>query len=593
MARRTRLRTTHPAATRSTANRRTSLCRTSLRRRSAVLTALAVVAAALFTPALASGATATQTLLPARSAWKYNATGVQTNGWERRVLVDTAWRAGAGQLGAGDGDERTVVNRLAPAHPADWFRSYFTVADRSKITGVTLSLMADDGAVVYFNGAKAVSDNMNWNGNAAATARTGAAESQYRNFSLPVSSVLNGSNTVAVAVFQTTSSDADMSFDAAVTATTTVAPTTTTSTTSIRTNTGVVAPVTTVKAPAVLAPTSTTTSTTAPTTTSPTTTSTTSTTVAPTTTTVPTGTTFQPATVTATLGGCQLYPRNHFLNATNVDKLPVSSSSSAWTSFLGGANTKLVAGFTSAAWAGSRPGMPMNVVDSRTTGMTSVLFDYTYTDPYTGGYPVPANPVVEGAPNPEWDKHVIMVNQADCTSYELIQYDSMWRALFGSVKALTGARVPLNSTTPVRTTNAAQTPMVGQNVLVSEANSGRIDHAVGFCTTEINPGSVWPARASDGKSTNPSSLKTGAWLRLKAGTSTTKFTGQARSIAEALKIHGTVLTDTCGQKFALMGENSTAWNDAELAQLGQLSAADFEVVDTTPMKVSDSSWAIR
>jgi hypothetical protein len=46
-----------------------------------------------------------------------------------------------------------------------------------------------------------------------------------------------------------------------------------------------------------------------------------------------------------------------------------------------------------------------------------VLFDYTYTDPYTGGYPVPANPVVEGAPNPEWDKHVIMVNQDDSTTY--------------------------------------------------------------------------------------------------------------------------------------------------------------------------------
>jgi hypothetical protein len=235
----------------------------------------------------------------------------------------------------------------------------------------------------------------------------------------------------------------------------------------------------------------------------------------------------------------------------------------------------------------------MNVVDSRRSGMTSVLFDYTYTDSYLGGYPVPANPVVEGAPNPEWDKHVIMVDQADCTSYELIQYDSLWRALFGSVKALAGAKVPLSSTVPTRTTNAAQTPMVGQNVLVSEVNAGRVDHAVGFCTTELHPGSVWPARASDGKSSNPSAIKTGAWLRLKASTSTTRFSGQARPIAEALKTHGAVLTDTCGQKFALMGENSTAWNDAELGQLGQLTAADFEVVDTAPMKVADSSWAIR
>lgn len=588
MARRTTLRTTHADTSRGTARRRT------LHRRSAVLTALAVAAAALLTPAVASGATASQTLLAARSTWRYRDTGTLVPGWERKVFADTTWKSGAGQLGAGDGDETTKVNRLAPAHPADWFRNYFTVADRTKLTALKLSLLADDGAVVYFNGAKVVSDNMNWGGTAAASARTGAAESQYREFSLPVGSAVNGSNTLAVAVYQTTSSDADVSFDAAVTASVTVASTTTTAPAPVSSapTTTAAAPVTTLQPVAVVAPTttSTTSTTVATTTTTPSTTSTTTT--APTTT-VPSGTTFQPTAVTANIGGCQLYPRNHFLNATNVDRLPVSTSSAAWTSFLGGSSTKLVAGFTSSAWSGSRPGMPMNVVDSRTTGMTSVLFDYTYTDSYSGGYPVPANPVVEGAPNPEWDKHVIMVDQADCTSYELIQYDSLWRSLFGSVKALAGAKVPLGSTTPVPTTNAAQTPMVGQNVLVSEVTAGKVDHAVGFCTTELHPGAVWPARASDGKSTNPSAIKTGAWLRLKAGTSTTGFTGQARPIAEALKTHGAVLTDTCGQKFALMGENSTAWNDAELAQLGRLTAADFEVVDTAPMKVSDSSWAIR
>lgn len=579
MAQRTTLRTTHADTDRSTVRR-------TFHRRSAVITAITVAAAALLTPAVASGATASQTLLAARSTWRYRDSGTLVPGWERKVFADATWKSGAGQLGAGDGDETTKVNRLAPAHPADWFRTYFTVADRTKLTALKLSLLADDGAVVYFNGAKVVSDNMNWGGTAAASARTGAAESQYREFSLPVGSVVNGSNTLAVAVYQTTSSDADVSFDAAVTASVTVASTATSAPATTAPTTTAVAPVTTLQPVAVVAPTTTSTTTAPSTTTSTTSSSTTSTTA-------PTGTTFQPSAVTANIGGCQLYPRNHFLNATNVDRLPVSASSAAWTSFLGGSSTQLVAGFTSSVWSGSRPGMPMNVVDSRKSGMTSVLFDYTYTDSYSGGYPVPANPVVEGAPNPEWDKHVIMVDQADCTSYELIQYDSLWRTLFGSVKALAGARVPLGSTTPVPTTNAAQTPMVGQNVLVSEVVAGKVDHVVGFCTTELHPGAVWPARASDGKSTNPSAIRTGAWLRLKAGTSTSGFTGQARPVVEALRTHGAVLTDTCGQKFALMGENSTAWNDAELAQLGRLTAADFEVVDTAPMKVSDSSWAIR
>ncbi|MFM7063869.1 MAG: hypothetical protein ACKO04_10330 [Actinomycetes bacterium] len=565
-----------PTALRSTRPLRTA--RVGIRR-SALVTA-AAVAATLLAPGLAGGATTTQTLVPAGAAWKYRDSGSQATGWERKVFDDTNWRSGKGQLGAGDGDEATVVNRLAPAHPADWFRTYFTVADRTKVASLTLSLLADDGAVVYFNGAKAVSDNMNWGGTAAAAARTGTAESQYRNFSLPVASLVNGTNTLAVAVFQTTLSDPDVSFDATVSAAVTVPTTTstTTSTTSTTSTTVAAAPVTVANPVVVVDSTTTTTTTSTPSTT---------------TTAVPTATTFQPTSVTARLGGCQLYGKDHFLNATGVERLPVRAESGSWTDFLGGSATKLVAGFTAATWSGSRPGMPMNVVDSRTTGMTSVLFDYTYTDSYSGGYPVPANPVVEGAPTPQWDQHVIMVDQADCTSYELIQYDSLWRALFGSVKALAGAKVPLTGTAPTRTTNAAQTPMVGQNVLVSEVNAGKVDHVVGFCTTELSPGHTWPARASDGKSTNPAAIRTGAWLRLKAGTDTSRFTGQARPIVEALRTHGAVLTDTCGQKFALMGENSTAWNDTQLAQLGQLTAADFEAVDTTPMKVADTSWAIR
>ena len=282
------------------------------------------------------------------------------------------------------------------------------------------------------------------------------------------------------------------------------------------------------------------------------------------------------------------------MNATGVDQLPVSPDSGTWTSFLGGAATPLRAGFGSLAWDGSRAGMPMNVVDSRTLGKQQVLLDTSYTDKsYSGGYPVPWAPLVEGDPTPQWDKHVIMVDKADCTSYELIQYDSLWRALFGSVKALAGARVPLSGTTPVFTTNAAQTPMVGQNVLVSEVAAGRVDHVVGFCTTELHPGYTWPARHSDGRSTSPSAIRTGAWLRLKATAATSSFTGQARPIVEALKTHGAVLTDTCGQRFALMGENSSAWNDADLSQLSRLTAADFEVVDTAPMKVADDSWQIR
>jgi hypothetical protein len=208
---------------------------TTIRRSLAGLALVATGASSLVVvPDIAAAAATAQTVVTAGSNWRYNDTGTLASGWERKVFTDTTWKSGKGQLG--DGDETTVVNRKAPAHPTDFFRGYFSIADRTKLTSVTLSLMADDGAVVYLNGNKVASDNMNWLGNAAASARTGSAESQYRNFSLPVSSIVDGSNTLAIAVFQTTSSDADMSFDASVVAQVS-SPTTTTSTTTTSTTT--------------------------------------------------------------------------------------------------------------------------------------------------------------------------------------------------------------------------------------------------------------------------------------------------------------------------------------------------------------------
>jgi hypothetical protein len=66
-------------------------------------------------------------------------------------------------------------------------------------------------------------------------------------------------------------------------------------------------------------------------------------------------------------------------------------------------------------------------------------------------------------------------------------------------------------------------------------------------------------------------------------------------VAEALRERGAVLTDTCGHRFHLHGENSAEWDDADLQKIRTLTAADFEVVDTTPMRANSdlNSLAIR
>lgn len=39
--------------------------------------------------------------------------------------------------------------------------------------------------------------------------------------------------------------------------------------------------------------------------------------------------------------------------------------------------------------------------------------------------------------------------------------------------------------------------------------------------------------------------------------------------------------------------NSDGWVKEEIRQLRELTAADFEVVDTTPMRVSEDSFLVR
>ncbi len=118
-------------------------------------------------------------------------------------------------MGAGDGDETTVINRLQPAHVTDWFRTWFDVADPSALRSVTLRLLADDGAVVYLNGTEIIRDNLPAGailpGTLATTARTNADERAWRTFTVPVGLLRTGSNLLAVEVHQTGLYDPDSS----------------------------------------------------------------------------------------------------------------------------------------------------------------------------------------------------------------------------------------------------------------------------------------------------------------------------------------------------------------------------------------------
>ena len=382
------------------------------------------------------------------------------------------------------------------------------------------------------------------------------------------------------------------------TTTTTVKPRVVTTTTVKPTTTTIKPTTTTVK------PTTTTIKPTTTTTIKPATTTTT--TIKPATTTIKPATTwpvsltalFHDSQTTATLGGCRVFPADHYMNATNVNSLPVRAESAAWLNSIGGASTNLVAP-SSNIWQGSRPGTPMNIVDSRSTGFKPVTFGHDWSaKSYLGPYPLPASPALQGAPNLSgaWDKRLMVVDSAECMAYELIQYSQVWNGTSFNRNALAGVRYPLNSNDmPLGTTNAPNTPMIGQYVLNSEVKSGTIPHVMAFCSqnTRISTSSLWPARKSDGFNTAADAMPMGTWIRLGSNIDPSSFTGGTRVIVEALQTRGAILTDSCAHQFSLLAENSADWNNADMAQLTRLTPADFQVVDSAIMKVSDSSYAVR
>ena len=97
-------------------------------------------------------------LIARGSDWHYLDDGSdQGTGWRETDFDDSGWDSGPAQLGFGDGDEATV---LSSGHITYYFRHTLTIDDPADIAGLALSILRDDGAVVYVNGTEVFRTNM-------------------------------------------------------------------------------------------------------------------------------------------------------------------------------------------------------------------------------------------------------------------------------------------------------------------------------------------------------------------------------------------------------------------------------------------------
>jgi len=159
----------------------------------------------------------TQVLIPAGSTWRYLANGSnQGTAWRAPGFDDSAWPAGAGQLGHGDGDEQTVIPTMGVTY---YFRQAFTITSPSQFTALIANLVRDDGAVVYLNGTEVWRSNMPsgtiGHTTLASSSVGGTAESQVFSQTLPTNALVPGTNVIAVELHDTSGSS-DVSFDLAL-----------------------------------------------------------------------------------------------------------------------------------------------------------------------------------------------------------------------------------------------------------------------------------------------------------------------------------------------------------------------------------------
>ncbi len=163
----------------------------------------------------------TNTLIAYSNVWKYLDNGTdQGTAWRSNTFNDASWASGQGQLGYGDSDEFTVVSYgpdSANKYVTTYFRRAFSITNAASFTNLAISMIRDDGGVIYLNGVEVFrSPNMPAGAILYNTLTVGTAPPDNTvdatNFpSAPL--LLEGTNVIAVEIHQQAVASSDISFD--------------------------------------------------------------------------------------------------------------------------------------------------------------------------------------------------------------------------------------------------------------------------------------------------------------------------------------------------------------------------------------------
>ncbi len=289
------------------------------------------------------------------------------------------------------------------------------------------------------------------------------------------------------------------------------------------------------------------------------------------------------------LGSCQVFPDppaslsstapslpNQAAWNQNISRAPVTANSAATIAYIDshGGN------FLHPDFGSPRAyGFPYAVVGA---GQPKLPIHYTAygSESDRGPFPIPASAPVEGGRGSDGDRHVLTVDRSTCTLYELYRAFPQrggrphWNADSGASWDLRSTALRPDSWTSA---DAAGLPIFPGLVRYDEAASGQLDHAIRVTFESTRDAWVHPASHCAGDTASPNAPAMGTRLRLTAGYGLGRFSGPARTIAEALKRYGMIVADN-GSNWFFSGTSDRRWDDENLNQLKRIPGGAFQVV---------------
>jgi hypothetical protein len=280
-------------------------------------------------------------------------------------------------------------------------------------------------------------------------------------------------------------------------------------------------------------------------------------------------------------GDCAIFPADNPWN-TDISGYDVHPDSDTFIDSIG-AGTGLHPDFGT-VWKGAPNGIPYVWVSANQSLIDVTFGDEAGDESDPGPYPIPPDPPIEGGPDGDGDRHIIMLQAGVCILYELYsaypEDDGTWSAYSGAIFDLTSNALRPDGWTSA---DAAGLPIFPGLVRYDEVvEQGEIRHALRFTVEATQRGYIHPAThyASDDEDADLPPM--GLRVRLREETDCSPYSAEVQVICRALKTYGMLLADN-GSNWYVSGAPDPRWNDDALSDLANLEGSDFEVVDTGPI----------